>query len=262
MYGPFDSPAPGDLPLPQAPLIRVLAQVRFAPFTQFSANEEAVASRFADAMGQDYPLFAESHQLQIVISPKGVEPSPGPSKLWRLTSQDETWRLSYATDFLSIETSAYTRRSEFAARLGQAWKSFTSVAQPPVIQRVGVRYVNRVDDGELLAVLPEILRPEIVGVAHMAQTSDLVRCTSEAHWDFGDKSGLTARWGLLPPGTQMDLDIDPAPTRSWILDLDSFREVDSGPESLALETMAAGLSLKAYQFFRWAVTPKFLEAFG
>ena len=62
MYGPFDSPAPGDLPLPQAPLIRVLAQVRFAPFTQFSANEEAVASRFADAMGQDYPLggFTES----------------------------------------------------------------------------------------------------------------------------------------------------------------------------------------------------------
>lgn len=264
MLGPFDNPSPGDVPLTRAPLVRVLGQVRFPQFSQFVGDDDQFARRFATAVASSYPLFEQGHETVLTITPEGVTSSPAGAKLWRLRSVDGTWQVSFAHNFLSIETSAYTKRGDFAARLQDAWGAFRAIAPPPYVERVGVRYVNRVADEALLQRLPALLRAEIAGViAQPSEQASIMRAVSEALYELPEGASFLARWGLLPANVTLDPSIVPAPSPTWLLDLDSFRGWP--PVAYAgddIGKVSSDLALRAYQFFRWAVRPEFLTACG
>lgn len=263
--GPFDNLEPGDIPLPAAPLVKVLAQVRFPQFSQFLGDDEQIARKFAASLATDYPLFEEGRESVLMLTPDGVAPSVGGSKLWKLRSADSTWEVSFAHNFLTVDTSAYTRRSEFAARFEQAWEKFRALAPPPFVERVGIRYVNRIEKPELLAQLGTLLRSEIRGVASVNSSTEVetVRALSEALYRFNEGQEFLARWGTLPAGSSFDPSVPPAPVPSWLLDLDSSQNWAPGEsKGDSIGDVSSHLALRAYQFFRWAVTPDFLGAFG
>ena len=52
---PFAGPAPAEVPLPRAPLARVIAQVRFPPNLALDKAEEV--SGFQKAIRADYPVL-------------------------------------------------------------------------------------------------------------------------------------------------------------------------------------------------------------
>lgn len=264
MSGPFDDPEPGNVPLPDAPLVRVLAQVRFPQFSQFLSDEDQIARRFAALVAEEYPLFEEGMETVLVLTPTGVSPQQGGGKLWRLGAADASWQVSFARNFVALETSSYVRRSDFADRFQQVWNAFQSVTRPPFIERAGIRYTNRIERTEVLGQLGNYLRPEVSGVigVQMAE-GKLERTVSESLYQFNDGSEFQARCALLPADVSLDPSIPPAPGPSWVLDLDSFRGWgSSGHNGDAIGEELRTLALRCYQFFRWATKPTFLTEFG
>jgi uncharacterized protein (TIGR04255 family) len=262
---PFAVEEPGNIPLSSAPLVRTIAQVKFPHLTQFSINEDAVAQGVAAALAEHYPLMEVGREVSVTITTEGVSENRSATRLWRLASGDRAWQISFSGTFLSIDTTNYVRRSDFAQRLADAWDALNQQVLVPYIERLGVRYINQLTDLDHLNRLPKLLRPEILGIS-MAQEpneAELASALNEARYRFPDGGSFQARWGLLPAGTNID-DARPSydyPT--WVLDMDSFREfAPSSQNGGNLYEDVRALALRSYQFFRWAVTDDFLSTFG
>jgi uncharacterized protein (TIGR04255 family) len=262
---PFAVEEPGNVPLPSAPLVRTIAQVKFPHLTRFAANEDTVASSIAADLGERYPLMEVGHEIAVTITSEGVSENRSTTRIWRLASSDRAWRISFSGNFVSIDTTSYVRRRDFAQRLADAWDALNRQVPVPYIERLGVRYINQVSDPALLNRLPELLRPEILGIS-MAQDPNMARLASglnEARYRFPDDGSFQARWGLLPAGASIDDANPPYDYPTWVLDMDSFHEFAPGSQDGGnLFEDVRALALRGYQFFRWAVTDKFLTAFG
>lgn len=266
MDGPFSTEAPEYVHLPEAPIVRTLIQVRFPLFAGFATDEDRVANQLAVALSEEYPRFSAGHEVALVLTPEGVTQQQGASKLWRFASADNRWQVSLGTTFLSLETSDYLRRSHFVARLMGAWNALSEIAQPPVVDRVGVRYVNQVTAAAHLDRLSELLRPEILGVAAVSRTGAAVRSAlAETHFLIDGGEEFQARWGLLPAGFTPDPLIPATEGPNWILDMDASRTwlpAGCAAGDFDLEGTATSLAGRGYQFYRWAVTNQWLRAFG
>lgn len=263
---PFGSEPFDEVPLPRAPLAQTLAQIRFPRQSALALGGEDVARGLARQLRETYPVFNVETQFGVVITPEGgTTPTQEGAKIWRLSSSDESWQLSFTANFLTLSTSHYTSREDFCSRLGDAWNLFFDVVGRPVVQRVGFRYINRVDEREFLDRLETMVRPEVLGATFAGgPVAPIALSLTENHHVREGIDHLLARWGLLPPGQTFDpFTLPPHPKTSWVLDLDSFREFGSPLASASdIPEVVRGLSHAAYRYFRWAVTPEFLRFFG
>jgi uncharacterized protein (TIGR04255 family) len=252
-----------EVPLTRAPLVSVIAQVRFPPVMKIQADSGFVAT-FQEMIRKDYPIMRSERQLGVMIGPAGAQPQDA-GIIWRFESRDpDAWQVTLAPNFVSLSAKRYTRRSDFLARLTVVLHALEGWLHPDISDRIGVRYVDRVT-GDQLAQLNELVQPEILGVlgAEIALSSvNLVHALSDTLFQLDDSSQLRGRWGRLPPGATYDAAIEPAGEPSWVLDLDLYT---SEPEDFDLAAIAARVSDfsdRIYTFFRSAVTDKFLEEFG
>jgi uncharacterized protein (TIGR04255 family) len=76
---------------------------------------------------------------------------------------------------------------------------------------------------------------------------------------------LHARTGFIPKGATVDPSVlMPLDERSWVLDLDLFRQappmIPFQPGVIA--DAASAFALRIYTVFRWLVNPEFLRTFG
>ncbi len=260
---PFAGPEPDNIPLTLAPLVRTIAQVKFPLLTQFSVNGDAVASGVASSLSAQYPLLEVGQEVSVIITAEGASEQLGPTKMWRLVSADRAWQITFTGSFLSIDTTRYVRRSDFAKRLTDAWDVLNQQVAVPYIERLGVRYINQITDPEHLSRLPQLLRPEVLGATMTQEQSEVVLTSvmTEAQYRFPDESALTARWGLLPRGTTIESASPPFDYATWMLDTDSFREFMPGArDGRDLYEDVRALAGRGYQFFRWAMSD--LSPFG
>ncbi|WP_306205176.1 TIGR04255 family protein [Actinoplanes sp. RD1] len=259
---PFGSEPVAEVPLAGAPLARVLTQVRFPRLTALATGPET-AHAFAAAMSRDFPILQERREVAVTITPEGVSPAAGAAQVWQLQSADERWQVSFGDTFLALHTSAYSSRTEFVARLVEAWQQFTDVVRPPFVERIGLRYINRLEHPSALGELPALIRADALGEvgAVVGGRARLTHSIHEALYHLDDANGLQARWGLLPGGALLDPALPPVDGSSWVLDLDSFRQGrhDVAPEEV--EQHLYELAERAYRYFRWMVTPYFLTRF-
>ena len=151
-------------PAPTAPLVRTIAQVKFPYLTQFAVNEDAVASAVANALSGSYPIMEVGHEVAVTITAQGVAENRSATKIWRLASGDRAWQISFSGTFLSIDTTRYVRRSDFAQRLADAWTALNSEVAVPYVERLGVRYINQLTDRDHLDGSTLLLRAEVLGV--------------------------------------------------------------------------------------------------
>ncbi len=260
---PFGTEHLDEVPLTSSPLARVLAQIRFPSLSALVGNDE-VANAYAAAVRHDYPILEVQQELSVKIAPEGLTQVPGPSHTWRLRSADEGWQVSFGPTFLAIDTNAYTSRSDLVHRLEEAWRSFVATVDPPFIDRVGVRYINRIVDQAIIDEISHLVRRELLGGLAVMSPNNvrLEHSMSESLYQVGDLNALQVRWGLLPPGAMLDPTLEPVPGASWVLDLDSFHTEKTGCDPALVAHRVTDLSERAYRHFRWAVTPSFLNRFG
>jgi uncharacterized protein (TIGR04255 family) len=260
---PFGDQEVTEVPLKDAPLVRVLSQLRFPRLAALAVGDET-ANAFASAVASDYPIFDEQREMAVTITPEGVTQAPGAARVWKLRQGDETWQISFGDSFLALDTSAYVSREEFRDRVVDAWQRFIEVVRPPFIERIGVRYINRIADPATIDDLPHLVRQDALGGLTVALDGGvkLSHSMHEALYHFDDRNGLHARWGVLPPNAVLDPAVPPVPGSSWVLDLDAFEtgRNDVAPEHVA--SQVERLAERAYRYFRWVVTPTFLARFG
>jgi len=259
---PLTGPPPAEVPLPTAPLVRVIAQVRF-PIVASVEKRDFVAP-FQEAVRGDYAVMRQESASNLLVNVPGQVPvEVRSSTVWRFNDLEHHWRVTLAADFMALETSAYTSRKDFFARFGRLLIALEQHVRPGALDRLGVRYIDRLT-GAPLESLAAYIQPALLGALGTA-VGPLARvAVSESLFDLPDEVGqMRARWGVVPPNATIDPNaIEPVGERSWVLDLDAFRQGERAFVAGNVAQEAIGLAERCYSFFRWSVTEEFLKHFG
>jgi len=258
---PWAAEPPIEVPLENAPLVRVIAQVRFPLIA--SVEKQNFIAPFQEAIRREYPVLRTEQGRGIVIGPQGVVDTRT-TNVWRFQNSKGVWRVSVAPDFLALETTGYTSRDDFLERLERVLAALRDHIDPQIIDRLGVRYIDRVTGEENLHDLPTLIRPEVAGVMATPLAAHTLQALSENIFSLPAEAGqLIARWGLVPArGTVDPAAVEPIDEPSWLLDVDAFL-ADTRPFDIDdIMVRARNLAVNVYGFFRWVVTEEFLERYG
>ena len=258
-YNPLTAQPPEEVPLKDAPLIRVIAQVRFPPI--LSIEKKDFVGSFQEEIRYEYPILQHEQTQTVVFGPQGVV-QPAFQLTWRFIDTAGSWRVSLAPNFMALETTAYSSRRDFLERLERLLIAFEQSFNPQIIERFGLRYVNRLI-GQDLQDISSLVKPEIAGLMGAEFIEDIHQTVNESLFvipNGGEE--IIARWGLMPGDVTFAPDIEPVAESSWILDIDM--SLSKNREFSIEELMSEGrcFAERIYTFFRWAVKDEFLRRFG
>jgi uncharacterized protein (TIGR04255 family) len=257
---PFGPPV-DEISLPAAPLALVVGQVRFP--TELRLDDPGTVRSLHDQLRHDYPVLRRDEEISIEFGPGG--PTPRTQWVWWMAGVDETgWVVSVSNGFLSVSARHYTSRADFLSRFRRALEALHGLLAPPLTDRLGIRYISRVEDDALLLELSSLLRAEVAGdlAAELGDGATRQRELVDALYRADEQSMLQARWGIVEPGLTYDLSIPPAQHRAFVLDVDVFSTSVSPFSPGELIDLSRRFAERQYRFFRWAVTDDYLRAFG
>jgi uncharacterized protein (TIGR04255 family) len=258
---PFSGPAPKEVPLKRAPLVRVLTQIKF-PLLLSVADAKSVAP-FQDLIRSAYPIGDKETVQRLEIS---AETPQQPVKteaesIWRFHDLDKHWRVSLGTTFLALETTRYASRKDFIARIIFLVAALERTFNPQVTTRVGLRYIDRIE-GDAVANIHDLIRSEVLG-SYTLFAPAVRHIFANGEFNTEEGATLTARWGMLPPAGTIDPNVlEPIPDQSWILDLDVFTADQGNFNAATLELQLKTFAERIYAVFRYMVTDKFLVHYG
>jgi uncharacterized protein (TIGR04255 family) len=255
---PLEAPSPAEVPLKDAPLVRVITQLRFPEV--LSIEQRDFVAPFQEAIRGKYPVLRQDQTQGILLRAGGVAPGK-PKIAWRFSDTAGHWRVTLTSEFLALETTKYTSRSDFFGRVKFLAEALDEHIEPGQLDRLGVRYIDRIT-GDALDDIATLVRPEIRGILGTIAATRAVHAISEVMFELPNARVL-ARWGGLPPGQTVDpAVIEPANEKSWILDLDMG---SAAPMPFIVERVVAEAQRYAeriYTIFRWVVTDEFLARYG
>lgn len=259
-FNPLTAPPPKEVPLKDAPLIRVIAQVRFPPI--LSIEKKDFVGSFQEAIREKYPILQPEQTQTFVFGPQGAV-QPTLQLTWRFIDAADSWRVSLAPDFMALETTAYLSRRDFLERLENVLIALKKSFDPQIIERFGLRYVDRLV-GQDLQDISLLVKPEILGMMAAEFRGDIHQAINESLFVIPKtEEQILARWGLMPASVTFDPNaIEPIAETSWILDLDMSLSKNRGFSIEALMSEGQRFAERIYTFFRWAVEDEFLRHFG
>ena len=256
-----------EVPLPRAPLERVIAQVRFPPI--LSIRDPDRVAVFQEALRETYPNLSQE-QVHSVEFGGGQTPNISQGLIWRLADQEVNppWRVSLGVDFAALETSSYESRSDFLERLRTVLSAVEQGFKPASASRLGLRYIDRLT-GTAVERVTELVRPDVLGIIkpaenpHRVLEKSIAHLMTEVQFLAQDGARVQGRWGLLPANATYDPDaIKRVGDLSWVLDLDMFTAESQAFESESLLTTVTGFAECQYWLFRQMVTEEFLKHYG
>ena len=255
---PLVDPPPPEVPLANAPLVRVIAQVRFPEI--LAVEQREFVAPFQEAIRAQFPVLRQEQMQGVLLGPLGFAPVK-PQTAWRFSDVEGHWRLSLTPEFLALETSRYVSRLDLLSRLRAVLVALERHVEPRVTDRLGIRYVDRIS-GAAVDEIQHLVREEVRGISGTAAARHAAHALSETVFAVGDDRVL-ARWGTLPANATIDpAVIEPLAEKSWILDLDMYSAAPMpfSPDRLVDE--ARRYAERVYAIFRWAVTDAFLRRYG
>jgi uncharacterized protein (TIGR04255 family) len=259
MEDPLVGPPPAEVPLKDAPLVRVIAQVRF-PLILAIEQREFVAP-FQESLRATYPVLREEQGQELLFGEAGIAVQLKAKLVWRFSDLAGHWRVSLSPEFLALETTHYTSRADFFERFRFIVQSLIQHVSPSQVDRLGVRYIDRII-GTAVDEISLLVRPEVRGILGAPMARHVVHSISQSVFAVGE-ARMTARWGQLPADTTVDVSaIEPASEKSWILDLDMARETPMPFEAERVVLEAKSFAERIYTIFRWAVSEEFLRRYG
>ena len=255
---PLTAPSPDEVPLTDAPLVRVIAQLRFPEI--LSVERREFVAPFQEALRETYPILRHEQTQGVIVGPGGMTPAQT-QLVWRFTDLEGDWRVSLASEFVALETTRYGSRSDFLERLRTVLVALDTHVRPQRADRLGIRYIDRIT-GDAVGEIADLVRPEVRGILGTAAAMHAGHALSESVFDLPGARVL-ARWGRLPGGASVDPSaIEPVAEPSWILDLDMSSAAAMPFAVDGILDEAQRFVERVYTIFRWAVTDDFLRRYG
>lgn len=260
---PFDGPVE-EIPLSVAPLIAVVAQIRFPQIA--SITREEFIGDFQEQIRKDYPVLRKESGVNFILTPDGVGTAGDPATTWRFCDQPQepAWTVSLAPSFVALDTSKYQSRTDFLERLRSLLGALHDTIAPSTCDRIGIRYVNRILLDKSDINLADLVREEVLGMTTVdpGRNAKLLHSISDTEFSIGDAT-LHGRWGRIPPGVQLDpLHGAAVDWPSWILDLDMYKNIVGSIDVNQIISIAEDFAKCIYRLFRWSVYPDFIQRFG
>lgn len=263
---PLGTESPAEVPLRDAPLERVIAQVRFPPI--LSINKTDGVANFQEALRAHYPHLHRNNVRNIEIGP-GFEPNISEAVVWRLADRPEpaVWRVSLGMDFVALETSRYSSRDEFLGRFATVLASVETCFEPAEAQRLGLRYIDRLK-GEAVRRISKLVQPGVLGILRPeggppdALREATAHLMTQAQF-VAEEGAIQGRWGNLPANATYDPDaLQAIGEPCWVLDLDMYSLQALPFQSDALVGNTEAFAKRTYSVFRLMVTEEFLRFYG
>ena len=165
--------------LPNAPLVLVLAQVRFLPSMQYNldAMREHVCRSLAIEFPNVSPVYAFNVQLGGGVFGQNLPPAQQTLMGFELRSADQRSVIRLSPDSITLAVSAYTNFEDF---MGIWYKALAPLKDTGVahVQRVGLRYVDfiypsagRVPEDYFVAPFDYRGFAPVTGATEVAQTN-------------------------------------------------------------------------------------------
>lgn len=256
---PLLDPPPGEVPLRDAPLVRVIAQLRFP--IESSVEKAELVEAFQDAIRSAYPVLREEDAQAVTAQVPNAILRVESGKAWRFLDMEANWRVSLNRQFLALETREYTSRAEFMSRLSDVVRALEACVGPRLVDRLGIRYIDRIS-GDGLKDIARLVRPEMRGIVGSDVSLHVQHSLAESLFAT-DELSLLARWGQVPPGATIDpTTIEPLAEPSWVLDIDAFSTAPFAFGPGEVLERARTYAARVYAFFRWVVTDEFLTRYG
>lgn len=261
-FRPFTGDTEKKIRLKAAPLSLVLCQLRWPDLNHLQGDLSQIAQSFGSALAA-YPVVSNLQEATYMITPEGVTQQSG-EKIFQWHSIDNAWHISLSRRFVTLYCTSYTSFPDFLDRLKPVLDALETHVKIPLIERLGVRYVNRVIEPQLVENLADYVRPEVLGYSGFVGATGEVQLetsTNQARYVVGD-AALQVRSGVVPPGETVDPAVPPVQDASWLLDLDASSEGIAAFDVSTVIAKAGRLSDFAYDFFKYVSTEGFLKEFG
>ncbi len=261
MRDPYD-----EVPLPGAPLALALCQMRFPLAPQLVADEAArrIHSRLKDLFPVSRPETTQ--RIEVEVGPDGPSPkAPVQESAWLFETIDKSWWVNLTSDFVALSTRAYISRKDFLEKLRVVAGAVAPEDAVVVRDRIGVRYIDVVDEPDIINSLSVYVRPQLLGALAMegaAEGVTLVHSITDSILELDAHARIRLRTGVVPPKAVIDHGVDPSGRASWFLDIDAFDEQTAEFTVDSVMAAAESLASSGYQMFRWATTEQFIDFFG
>jgi uncharacterized protein (TIGR04255 family) len=246
-----------EVPLHAAPLAKVLTQVQFSRTPQLVTD--AAEAQIAEALGR-YPVRRRAVPPALVINGQPVPSPQAPAAVLTFADPVGTWQVTLTDTAVALETSEYESRDDFCERALEVFRAVAASALPPVVDRVGLRYIDRLSGAALSRVTDYVAAPLQVLFGHTAPELELQHSVTDSLVKISADDVLQIRTGFLPPQASFDPALAPLPGESWVLDMDAYTSQAGFPfDPDALVARLRKYSEAAYAFFRWATTDAFQD---
>lgn len=243
-------PAPKTDTLNRAPLELVVWQVRHERLPD-TGPSRALAIR--DGLDDQYPNIGQGDTAELIIAPSQMvagERTTG----WQLKSADGLWTVVLMPDFFALESSRYTTWSEFYRRANDLIRVIDEVGGPALIQRVGLRYVDRIitDSAARPHEWEGLLEAPILGMAGHADLGAAVTVAQTVSvMDFGSAQVILR--------SSCATDANSKNGYSTVLDTDCFTATAEAYDAQRLRTTTNDLHILSLQVFQAVLTKEFYE---
>lgn len=257
---PLSGPLPPEVPLPKAPLVSVLTQIKFPTILSIGTNDSDVAA-FQEKIRSIYPILEREQSFNLVMGSPAAPPEVRPGVIWRFRDLKSHWQVTLTPDFVTLEAFQYSSRADFSSRLENVLAAVQSTYAPSAALRVGVRYVDCIKPPHIDKI-EDLFHPAVLGIhkTELGKAADvnMTECLLRA-----EEGLIQCRWGLLPPGATHDPGILlPPEGKSWVLDLDMFTNEQMPFDAAELSGIVRGFAGRLYAVFRWMIKDEFLRVFG
>lgn len=261
-FRPFTGDASKRILLKDAPLPLVLCQIRWPELNHLQIDLKPLALAFGAAL-RDYPIFVVSDEVSYTVTPEGLQQTEG-GAVFQWQSLDGAWTVSLGRRFMSFYCTQYTEYEAFAERLTVILRELEEHIKVPVVERIGVRYVNQVTSPSMVENLSDYVNPEVLGYSSFKPLSSEVRLVGNANQALYavEDVKLQVRSGIVPAGESVDPAVPLATTASWVLDLDAFTSSIMPFDVASALRVAGKLSDTTYDFFKLVVSDGFIREFG
>jgi uncharacterized protein (TIGR04255 family) len=167
----------------------------------FAVEDPAKMSEFQKRLGHAY-----------LAQPRNDDAGGEARKpLWLFRDNDRAWTVSLTAESLGLEAKTYHDFEDFAGELSRVLGDVAAVFEPQTEIRLGVRYINRIEDKRLgKRGIGFFVRNELVSPVGTELGSDLQYSLCELRFRESD-TWLALRHGLVKPDV-------------YLLDFDNFME--------------------------------------